>query len=166
MCYSDDWEWPRTSASDWCCYGAVLDGPARCTCWVPVYDVEQQLPLQVDAPTLARPGMCASCAYRPGSPERRGEPDAAADHEYLAKLVALGMPFFCHEGMRRPVQWLHPPSGERVAGSVLDYKPPGDASGRPYRADGRPAMLCGGWWAMRFKHEQQQAARPAAACVQ
>lgn len=124
-----------------CCLGEGIKGPEFCTCWVPEYDLEQQ-PLipPGDGEIQARDDLCGDCAYRPGSPELADEWMA----ETLRSLPSTGALFFCHGGMRRPVRWRHP-DGREVAGDPADYHPPFDAVGRPYRADGRVAQICGGW---------------------
>lgn len=114
-----------------CCLGAGMRGPDGCTCWKPVYDLDQAEPRTDLTPTTnAKP--CGDCAYRPDSPEYKADPWALVD-----------LPsFWCHRGMRRPRVWRHPELGERP-GDPADYQPPiiGDT---PYRADGRPAARCGG----------------------
>jgi hypothetical protein len=133
----------------WCCEGDVEGGPADCTCWTPVYDVEQAPPKAFNAEQLeARPERCADCAFRPGSPELA---DPYMREELLA-LPARGEPFWCHDGMRRPVWWEHPTRG-RVPGGPDDWRPP--QRGRvPFRADGRPALLCAGWAAVAAKRAE------------
>ena len=135
-----------------CCYGAAIYGPERCTCWVPVFDLDQAEPL-VDAPHAVRPLMCDDCAYRPGSPERTGDEHASGDAEMLERIAAGATPFWCHQGIRRPVAYRHEPSGvevpaDDIGGAELAYRPP-VVGGRPHRADGRPADLCAGWDARR-----------------
>ncbi len=127
----------------WCCEGTgYWDGElARCTCWTPVYDEDQVSPcLPVDlAAVQARDGLCADCAFRPGSPERTDE----YAREELYALADRGRPFWCHDGMRRPDRWVHP-LGMTVSGDSDNWTPP-TLNGVPFRADGRPAMLCAGW---------------------
>ncbi len=137
---------PETPTSDQCCWGSIIYGPHRCTCWEPVYDLDQQPP-QPDLPTPMRPKMCGDCAYRPKSPERQRDPAAAATPETLDMLVDTGQVFWCHQGMRRPVSWAHP-SGVTIPGGPLNYCPP-TVDGRPYKADGTPGDVCAGW-AARF----------------
>ncbi len=126
-----------------CCHGELLD-PEQCVCWVPEY-AEVQAP----ARPPAGPGdleiaaaMCGDCAFRPGSPERADDWTAEA----LMELPATGRPFFCHTGIRRPLRWRHP-DGRVVDGADDDYQPLIVGS-LPYRADGRPALLCAGWAAI------------------
>jgi hypothetical protein len=128
--------------------GSALDGPSGCTCWRPVYDLDQQTPDTTLIPEV-RATMCGDCAYRPNSPEKSGDPAAAADGEKLRALVADGVPFWCHVGIRRPTHWAHP-SGATTPGDPLDYSPPQRGS-TPFKADGTPADLCGGWAAQRLK---------------
>lgn len=122
-----------------CCYGSALEGPSRCTCWRPVYDVDQ-LPLRggtVDARTVP----CRDCAYRPDSPENRdGESLPYGQHRTV---------FWCHQGMRRVVGWVHP-DGRYAPAEPGCYDPP-SAEGVhvPLKADGTPADLCAGWLAQR-----------------
>lgn len=116
----------------WCCAGAAVRGARSCTCWRPVYDLQQQR-LDLSIVPETRSAMCGDCAYRPDSPERGSDPNALVDVEV----------FWCHRGIRRPVKWRHPDGRERDA-DAGDYRPPiHDAV--PYRADGRPAARCGGW---------------------
>jgi hypothetical protein len=126
-----------------CCYGSV-DRPDRCTCWQPVYAVEQAPPRPPADPgdLQVQEGMCGDCAFRPGSPERGDEWMAEA----LYAAAAGGIPFWCHQGMRRPDHWLHP-DGRRVEGSSDDWQPP-IVNRIPYRADGAPGLLCAGWAAV------------------
>lgn len=124
-----------------CCYGAAVYGPERCTCWEPVYDLEQRAPRPA-APAV-RPTACADCAYRPDSPERSGARGYAGDVDTLDELVEAGQPFYCHQGIRRPVRLRHP-EGVEVDGHPADYDPP-LVGGVPYRADGTPAEVCAGW---------------------
>lgn len=130
-----------------CCYNALDLGPAACTCWEPVYDLVQQPP--VVGPVETRDTMCADCAYRPDSPERSGD-DRYAHGDQLDDIVLSdSTPFWCHQGIRKPVAWKHP-AGITVAATTDCYDPPqgrDPASGRmmPYRADGSPANICAGW---------------------
>jgi hypothetical protein len=136
-----------------CCYGAAIYGPERCTCWVPVYDLEQQ---------EVRPGlplpripvkMCDACAYRPNSPERRGEDGYKGDAEELDRMVATGELFVCHVGIRKPILWRHP-SGAEVPGHPAGYDPP-IVDSIPYKADGTPADICSGWLLRRAKESSR-----------
>jgi hypothetical protein len=144
-----DGDWPDVGNAEVpCCYGSAEYGPARCTCWESVYEVEQTEP-RTDLDAAVRPSMCVDCAYRPGSPERTGDPKAAGDEYLLRRLVESGDPFWCHQGIRRPTHWRHP-SGATVPGSPFAYSPP-IIDGRPYKADGTPADYCGGWAAQALK---------------
>lgn len=137
------------AAGPWtCCAGAVQRGPGGCTCWTPLFDLDQSTP-DPTAPVQPRHAMCSDCAYRPGSPERTGDEDVAGDAAQLEQLAADGTPFWCHDGMREPVRWCHP-SGLTIPAhsSHGDYQPP-QIDGVPYRADGRPGLLCAGWHARR-----------------
>ena len=160
-------QWPDLDLEVPCCAGSAMFGPERCTCWETVYDQPQTSPLRADLPAGVRPRMCVDCAYRPNSPERRGDPDAAADTEQLRELADGGQPFWCHQGMRRPIVYRHP-SGARVEASELDYAPPmQQIDGRwvPFKADGTPADLCGGWAALRLKRiyaEHEDISEPGA----
>lgn len=139
-----------------CCYGAAVYGPDRCTCWVPVYDLEQQ-PIQPGLPAPPVPlKMCGDCAYRPRSPERQGEAGYSGDEDFLEDLVETGRPFYCHAGVRRVVRLRHP-AGVEIDGHPGAYEPPIHDS-VPYKADGTPANLCAGWLLRRAK----AAAAPAA----
>lgn len=116
----------------WCCLGAVMDGARSCTCWVPEFDLQQQ-PADPDVPPATRSRMCDDCAYRDDSPERKADPYALVDIDV----------FWCHKGMKRPVKWRHPDGRERE-GYPGDYQPL--FLGRvPYKANGQPALRCGGW---------------------
>lgn len=147
-----DFEWPDVGNADVpCCYGSAMDGPTGCTCWRPVYDVEQAEP-QLAAPGL-RAGACDDCAYRGGSPERQGAEHVTGDARHLEALVVLNRPFFCHQGIRRPTGFRHPNGATwRPPGPALEaaYRPPVH-HGVPYKADGTPADLCGGWGAARLR---------------
>lgn len=135
-----------------CCYGAMLNGPQGCTCWRPVFDLEQaelvpglpQIPIPVRMCEAGGPGAGEGCAYRPHSPERDGAGDYQGTAEHLECLAATGQPFFCHKGIRRAVAWQHPEAGIEVPGHLADYQPP-IISNVPYRADGQPAYICAGW---------------------
>ncbi|HEV8653159.1 MAG TPA: hypothetical protein VG276_28135 [Actinomycetes bacterium] len=137
-----------------CCYGAACMGPERCTCWEPVFEVEQTPPdsqtvtlLAAGVQPVTRQRPCDDCAYRPDSPERRGDPNVAGDQELLEQIVQRGERFWCHQGIRRPIAWRHP-AGVQIPGSPVNYQPP-IIDGVPYRADGTPAEVCAGWAARR-----------------
>ena len=136
-----------------CCIGAAVYGKDRCTCWTAVYDLEQRS-LQ-PGPMGMRVSMCADCAYRPNSPEKRGEEGYEGDTEFLDGLILTGEFFACHQGIRLPVKWVHP-SGAEVPGHPAGYNPP-LRDGVPYKADGTPADLCAGWAARRLKQMWREA---------
>ena len=131
-----------------CCMGAAVYGKDRCTCWEPIFDLEQQ-PLKPGEMGL-RTRSCSDCAYRKNSPERRGADGYQGDPESLDEMVMTGSMFACHQGIRRPVKWVHP-SGAEIPGHPAGYAPPLH-DGKPYKADGTPADLCAGWAARRLKH--------------
>lgn len=134
-----------------CCVQAAEDGPLACICWKPVYDEDQAEP-DTAALAGANEKMCADCAYRPRSPERTGDPTFKGDTAELDRIVKAGEPFWCHQGLRRPVKWVHP-SGAEIPGHPAAYRPP--IRGHiPYKADGSPADLCGGWMLRRMKAMQ------------
>lgn len=149
--------WPETPTTGWCCEGTAYRDAASCTCWVADYDLEQSDDLQLQEVTSGRAQMCPDCAFRPGSPERLGDPGAASTQEDLDDLVGTATPFWCHQGMRRVTRWRHP-SGMTLPGSALAYQPP-MADGRPYQADGTPGQLCAGWAARCLRLAKQHAAR-------
>lgn len=137
-----------------CCYGDAIYGPERCTCWKPVFDVDQADPVPPGGPEdiCIRSRMCGDCAYRPGSPERSEEFLA----ERLLSMPEEGKAFYCHDGMRRPVRWEHP-DGRAIDGSPDDWQP-AIVNGIPYRANGKPGLLCAGWAARgrRATHLQEK----------
>lgn len=139
-----------------CCAGAGIYGKDYCTCWEPVYDLEQQ-PAR-PGPAEPRLTMCGDCAYRPTSPERTGDTTYMGSADFLAELVDTGDRFWCHQGMRRPVRWRHP-SGAEIPGHPGDYSPP-IVDGVPYQADGAPGLLCAGWHLQRAKAAQREGAIP------
>lgn len=121
-----------------CCYASIY-GHERCTCWRPVFTSPQALPQPPESATdlALRRGMCSDCAFRKGSPER------TYDEDTLLALPARRQAFFCHDGMRRPAYWTHP-DGRSWPTESDDWQPP-ILAGIPYRANGRPALLCAGW---------------------
>lgn len=148
-----DFPWPDASEGA-CCWGTAADGPRGCTCWDPVHDLDQAAELRTDLEPATRAQMCGDCAYRPSSPERRGEAHVSGDQGLLDTLAVTGTPFWCHQGLRRVTSYVHP-NGVTYApdGPELDaaYDPP-MRDGVPYKADGSPADLCAGWAARRRKH--------------
>ena len=153
-----DRDWPETPTTGMCCMGSVVRGANGCMCWVAEYDVEQA-PIR-PGKAKARDTMCGACAYRPNSPERTGAPDAAGDEELLDDLVYRGVPFWCHVDMRRPVRYRHP-SGVVIEASDLEFAPAMDGA-QPYKADGTPADMCGGWALRLAKLEARRATRESA----
>lgn len=140
---------------DPCCYAYAIYGPECCTCWVVVYEGGQQEP-QRDVPQVTRSSMCADCAFRPGSPERRDSPRAVCGSDDLLRLVYDHREVFaCHDGLRRAIGWSHPnglyvPHAEEDG--VVAYSPP--IEGRvAYRLDGTPALHCAGLAAARRAKE-------------
>ena len=136
--------WHRAHPDDdgtGCCYGDAHKGPDGCTCWVPIYDVDQADPIEPTNPSdiQVQARMCGDCAYRKDSPER----SKPYEEEALLSLADEGQPFYCHDGMRRPVRWEHP-DGRAIAGSSDDWRP-AMVNGLPYRANGLPGLLCAGW---------------------
>lgn len=147
-------EWPIG-----CCTGNDMNSPEYCLCWVPVFDLDQADPQLAGSWKDCEPqdGMCHDCAYRPNSPERNGN---SYDEEVLLDLATSSQQvFFCHAGMRRPKLWRHP-DGREVPGDVKDYQPP-FVDSIPYRADGRPGLVCGGWSVLREKWKKDVAMHPS-----
>lgn len=145
--------WPDLDLDVPCCMGSAAQGPHACTCWQPIYTLDQQ-----DVDTSAQPAtqtaMCGDCAYRPGSPERLEDPHASVQGlDELHVLAATGRPFYCHTGMRLVLAWRHP-TGAVLQGEDGEYDPPIRA-GVPYQADGTPALICGGWAAVRRRHDSE-----------
>ena len=139
-----------------CCDGSAIKGPQYCTCWTPVYDLEQADPEPEFEPGT-RCALCSGCAYKPGSPERSGDERYNGDAEFLSRIVVTGEPFFCHAGIRRAVKLAHP-AGAEVEIPPGDYRPP-VIDGVPYKADGSPGELCAGWAARRAKHLERGGSR-------
>jgi hypothetical protein len=137
-----------------CCMGAAVYGPERCTCWEPIYDRPQQPPDEA-AEGEAQPRPCRDCAYRPGSPERSGAEHVTGDQGLLDSLVVNGRPFYCHAGMRRVLALVHGPTGVRVERGPDAYDPATGTDRRVYQADGQPALVCGGWLALRMAYLQR-----------
>lgn len=152
---TEDGEWPDTGLVEPCCEGNALGGPGSCTCWEPVYDLDQQPIDEVKARLLAagvrantRRLMCGDCAYRPDSPEKSGDETYRGGVDFLDALAIREAPFWCHQGMRIPLRWRHPKTGMEIPGHPGAYKPP--VRGLvPFKADGSPAELCAGWDARR-----------------
>lgn len=126
-----------------CCIGGAMRGPRGCSCWTPVYDLEQAEP-NLSTQPQTRETCCHDCAYRNGSPER-AEQDLG---EVLSDIAGeADSVFACHQGMRRIVAYVHP-DGRRVEAGPGDYDPP-QIGAVAFRADGTPADRCAGWAARR-----------------
>jgi hypothetical protein len=146
-----------------CCTGEMMNGASYCTCWVPVFDLEQSpelIPPGDGEIQVREGGLCGDCAYRPGSPELADDYMA----ETLRELPLRGETFWCHDGMRRAIRWEHP-DGRVVEAGYGDYQPPMLAN-RPHRADGRVGALCAGWaacsrtWDNRLEKETRTTRAP------
>lgn len=120
-----------------CCMASAMRGPRACTCWRPVFDLDQAEPIPGSEPAV-RAQCCDDCAYRNGSPERA---DGYTDD--LKDLAGGQSSFACHKGMRRVILWRHPDGRELPAGEG-DYHPP-IIGAVAFKADGTPADLCAGW---------------------
>lgn len=125
-----------------CCMGVASGGIDYCTCWEPIYDLDQAVGLDAVTPLATRAKCCGDCAYRNGSPERNGD-----EEDWLLELPGGPATFFCHQGIRRILSYRHPSGLVLPAGSG-DYDPPRSA-GRVYRANGSPAEICAGFAAYR-----------------
>lgn len=135
-----------------CCLGAHEDGPEGCTCWNPIYDVDQAPAVDHPEPGQ-RSEMCADCAYRPDSPERTGDERHKASGEGELDDLARGdNPFWCHQGLRKPVAYKHETLGIVVPADTDAYDPPMVIVGRaqiPIKADGTAGDRCAGWAARK-----------------
>lgn len=153
VCTDHDKDFPD-AGNGTCCIGAAVYGPHRCTCWEPVFDLEQA-PVDKTAvqwlgagvTPVTRTRMCGDCAYRPNSPEKSGDETYAGDPDFLEGIAVNGERFWCHQGLRKPIAWRHP-SGVEIPAHPGGYDPP-KVNGVPYRADGSPGELCAGWDARR-----------------
>ena len=76
--------WPEAGDGT-CCFGAAAYGPGYCTCWEPVYDLDQAEPDTTATPGVM-PRRCSDCAYLRKSPERSDEYTA----EWLDRIAATG----------------------------------------------------------------------------
>lgn len=96
-----------------CCWGVVNGDYRDCSCWEPIFDLEQK-PV-VEAPADCRTVQCGDCAYRVDSPERQGDESVVGDDYELDRIVRTGDPFWCHQGIRRPMgpQRTSAPDGQR-----------------------------------------------------
>ena len=133
---------------NWCCAGAAMNGPDRCTCWVPVYSkVQRELSPEVEPGV--RPEQCEDCAYRHDSAEMQDE-----RAENLSAITDSDEhPFWCHQGMRYEVGWRHPlgmyvEAPRDDVGAIASWAPP-RRNGVPFKASGLPADKCAGWAARR-----------------
>lgn len=135
-----------------CCWGAVMNGPNGCYCWEPQYGDQVQAEPK-PGPIATRDTMCPDCAHRFDSPENRGERGYAGDADELEELAASGQPFYCHQGIRRPVTLRHP-DGVEVPAHPGAYDPP-IVDRVPFKLDGTPADLCAGWMARKRWYDQQ-----------
>jgi hypothetical protein len=144
-----------SSDADPCCAGRALDGPRACTCWIEVFSEPQADPRPGPPPVPDPLRPCepgerdGGCAYRAGSPEKRGEPGYGADAADLDQIAASGQPFFCHAGMRYLIGYVHPPTGTAWSPAQGDFRPP-IVGGVPYRANGEPGFVCAGWLLRRY----------------
>lgn len=148
-----DLNWPDAGQGMCCARAWDTDGHG-CTCWEPIYDTPTRATPDPTTPPATRPTMCPDCAYRPNSPERRGEEHVSGDTYELDQAVTTGRVFSCHQGIPRVTAYRHP------TGAV--FTPPADITaaayeprirdGIPYKADGTPADVCAGWAARRAKH--------------
>lgn len=131
------------------CCDAEAYRPGGCTCWEFEYDLEQMVPPRQTEP-VTRTEMCVDCAYKPKSPERHSEVDAAYDEDDLETLALSDHTFWCHQGMRLVTAEVHP-DGRRIE-QPSDLKLAYDPlliNGVPYKADGTPADRCAGQAARR-----------------
>lgn len=137
-----------------CCLGAAEEGPGGCSCWEPVYDLEQSTPIKVIVPGQ-RAEMCADCAYRPDSPERTGDDrHACSDDGELDDIARSDNPFWCHQGLRKPISFRHATLGVVVPADADAYDPPMriiDGRKIPIKADGTAGDRCAGWLARKHQ---------------
>lgn len=120
-----------------CCMGVIEGDPTDCTCWEPIYDTDRQAPPATSIEPGTRSTMCDDCAYRPDSPERKG------DERYQEHMGDAEHPFWCHQGLRKPIAYRHP-AGITVETDCDHYQPP-IVDDVPYKANGQPADRCAGW---------------------
>jgi hypothetical protein len=152
-----DFNWPDAGKGA-CCAGAADVGRIGCTCWEPVYDPPAQAPIRREQDATVMPRMCADCAYKPGSLERRDDPNVVASAQLLDDIVITGTPFWCHNGLPRITHYVHPATGVEYHPDVdltSAYKPVIDENHRPYKADGSPADYCAGWSARMLRHNER-----------
>lgn len=132
----DDYDWDAGEGP--CCMASAMRGPRACSCWQPIYDLDQITELALDAAVETRSSCCDDCAYRNGSPERADGYD-----DELSELAGSRSVFACHQGMRRVIFWRHPDGRELPAGDGA-YDPP-VVGAVAFKADGQPAERCAGW---------------------
>jgi hypothetical protein len=129
----------------YCCADAAHDGPSACSCWEMEFDVDQA-PVDRTLEPGTRTSMCTDCAYR-----------VPADFGGHGSLTD---PFWCHQGMRKPVRYRHP-AGIIVEARADHYKPPlvqrDDGLVIPYKADGTPGDRCAGWVSWRLAESRSLA---------
>lgn len=138
--------------------GKLEDLPDGGRGWEPVYDLPQARPQPAGHPVGVQDRMCGDCAFRPDSPEKSGDEKYAGSSGELDEWVGNGHPFWCHQGMRRPVAFRNRESGLEIPASPDSYDPP-IIDAVPYKADGTPADLCFGWTARRL-HEMTKGSNP------
>lgn len=135
-----------------CCIGAVEEGPVGCSCWEPIYDLKQQDVIEGDMPGQ-RTEMCVDCAYRPDSPERSGDDrHSCSDDGELDGIARGNAPFWCHQGLRKPIAFKHLSLGVVVPTDTDAYDPPFriiDGFKVPIKADGTAGNRCAGWLARK-----------------
>lgn len=143
------WENEPDDAYDICCAGAAMKGVAYCTCWEPVFDLEQA-ELDLTSQPTQRAKCCHDCAYRPDSPER--QEGSGREKDVIGLAHTEGAEFWCHQGVRRPVVYRHP-DGREIPGDPDDYRPPetknADGVACIWKADGTAGERCAGWDAYR-----------------
>lgn len=157
--------WPAHEIEP-CCYGYMHDGWRGCTCWVPVFNAERQETPDAEHVRLLAAGiepntrgeMCVDCAYRPGSPEKRGDQSYRGDADFLEEIARKGERFWCHQDLLIVTAWRHP-SGVEVPGHPGAYMPP-IVAGVPYKSDGSSGEVCAGWNARRRALAARTAVQP------
>lgn len=142
--------WKDDDVYGYCCMGAAMRGAIYCTCWEEVYDLEQSEPVELVSQDqcVVRTSSCSDCAYRSDSPERS---DGGYVEENLLALPDSGSVFWCHTGMRRLVAFVHP-DGRRIdVPDKVEFHSydPLRINNVPYKADGTPGEICGGWAARK-----------------
>jgi hypothetical protein len=147
----DEKTWPGG-----CCVGNDVYGPERCTCWVPVFDLEQSTELQEIASPLdcdERDKLCGDCAFRPDSPERSDNDGFTEDTLFDMTRSGGRQMFFCHQGVRRAIRYEHP-DGRVIEAGPGDYQPVYTGP-VPHRADGRAGEVCAGYALHVRKFEEE-----------